>query len=69
MYVLFEEDGSFKAAEIKSEADTTLQIEFASGKRSKIKRNQCIFQFASPTPDNLLTQAPVLAANIDPTFL
>mgnify|MGYP006073616131 CR=1 FL=1 len=69
MYVLFEEDGSFKAAEIKSEADTTLQIEFASGKRSKIKRNQCIFQFASPTPDNLLTQAPVLAADIDPAFL
>lgn len=69
MYVLFEEDGSFKAAEIKSEADTTLQIEFVSGKRSKIKRNQCIFQFVSPTPDELLTQAPILAADIDPTFL
>jgi exoribonuclease-2 len=69
MYVLFEEDGSFKAADIKSEADTSLQIEFATGKRSKIKRNQCIFQFASPTPDVLLTQAPILAADIDPTFL
>jgi len=69
MYVLFEEDGSFKAAKINSEADTTLQIEFVSGKRSKIKRNQCIFQFASPTPDDLLTQAPTLAADIDPTFL
>jgi exoribonuclease-2 len=69
MYVLFEEDGSFKAAEINSEADATLQIEFVSGKRSKIKRNQCIFQFASPSPENLLTQAPLLAADIDPTFL
>lgn len=69
MYVLFEEEGQFKAAEIKSEADSSLQIEFASGKRSKIKRNQCIFQFASPDPETLLSQAPVSAAQIDPTFL
>jgi len=69
MYVLFEEDGAFKTGHILSEADTALQVESSSGKRSKIKRSNCLFTFASPSPDALLTQAEALSTEIDLQFL
>lgn len=69
MFVLFEESGSFKAALIKTESDTSLQIESSSGKRSKIKRSTCVFTFGSPDPETLLAQALALAQDIDPAFL
>jgi exoribonuclease II len=37
MYLIFEEDGHFKAGSILSETEATAQVEAASGKRSKIK--------------------------------
>ena len=37
MYVLFEEDGGFKAATILSDNDASLQVETTTGKRAKIK--------------------------------
>lgn len=37
MNLLFEEEGSFKAATILADNDTSLQVEMPSGKRSKIK--------------------------------
>jgi len=69
MFVLYEESGTFKAALIKSETDTSLQIESTSGKRSKIKRNNCVFTFATPEPETLLEQAPALAKDIEAEFL
>ncbi len=69
MYVLYEEDGAFKTGHIMTEADATLQIESESGKRSKVKRANCIFTFASPSPDILISQAEKLAAEIDLPFL
>ena len=57
MYVLFEDDGAFKAGHIMSETESALQVESASGKRSKIKRASCLFTFAAPAPDTLLAQA------------
>ena len=69
MYVLFEEDGAFKTGHIMSETDTTLQIESSTGKRSKIKRSNCLYTFASPAPDVLLTQAETLAQDIELQFL
>jgi exoribonuclease II len=69
MYVLYEEDGAFKTGHIMSEADATLQIESDTGKRSKIKRANCIFTFTSPTPDVLMPQAEHLAQEIDLPFL
>jgi len=68
MYVLYEEDGAFKTGHIMTEADATLQIESESGKRSKVKRANCIFTFASPSPDILISQAEKLAAEIDLPF-
>ena len=69
MYVLYEEDGAFKTGHIMAEADSTLQVESESGKRSKIKRANCIFTFASPAPDILIPKAESLAAEIDLPFL
>ena len=69
MYVLYEEDGAFKTGHIMTEADTTLQVESESGKRSKVKRANCIFTFASPTPDVLMPSADTLAQDIDLQFL
>ena len=37
MYVLFEEDGSFKTATVMTDNDTSLQVEAVSGKRLKVK--------------------------------
>ncbi|AWB35157.1 ribonuclease catalytic domain-containing protein [Orrella marina] len=69
MFVLFEEGSQFKAALIREEAPTTLQIESDSGKRSKIKRSNCILTFASPQPQELLDQAQSMASEVDPEFL
>src|SRR5690554_1331211 len=69
MFVLFEEGSQFKAALIREEAPTTLQIESDSGKRSKIKRSNCILTFSSPQPQELLDQAQSMASEVDPEFL
>jgi len=69
MYVFYEDDGAFKAGKILSEADTSLQVEAASGKRSKIKRANALFAFTDSEPEALLTQARVMADEIDLDFL
>ena len=69
MYVLYEEDGAFKTGHIMSEAEATLQVESESGKRSKVKRANCLFTFASPKPDELMAAAEQLASDIDLPFL
>ena len=69
MFVLFEEDGIFKAATLFSQADTTIQVEMPSGKRSKIKRNAVLLEFTDPGRDALLPQAQAIAADLDIEFL
>jgi exoribonuclease-2 len=69
MYVLYEEDGSFKAGHILSETDASLQVEAESGKRSKIKRANVLFTFADPAPSALLAQASADAETLDLQFL
>ncbi|AZY51022.1 RNB domain-containing ribonuclease [Bordetella avium] len=69
MYVFYEDDGSFKAGKILSEADASLQVESESGKRSKIKRANTLFTFASPEPVALMRDAAALAEGIDLAFL
>ncbi|MSP86124.1 MAG: RNB domain-containing ribonuclease [Methylotenera sp.] len=48
MNVFFEEDGSFKVASIMTEAQGSMQIESASGKRSKVKVNNVLIRFETP---------------------
>ncbi len=69
MYLFYEEDGGFKAGRIMAEADASLQVEADSGKRSKIKRNSALFNFESPEPAALISQAQALAETIDLPFL
>ncbi|MBP6019900.1 MAG: RNB domain-containing ribonuclease [Burkholderiaceae bacterium] len=69
MYVLYEDSGNFKAEKIFSQADTTMQVESESGKRSKIKNSSVLFQFDAPAPAALLEQARALAATLEIDFL
>ena len=69
MFVVFEENSQFKAEKILTEADTTLQVESASGKRSKIKRNNVLFIFNDREPEGMVQEAQVIAQDIDVQFL
>ena len=69
MHVLFEEDGAFRTATILADNDTSLQVETASGKRSKIKSASVLLRYGEPAPATLLDQAEVLASGIEQDFL
>jgi len=69
MHVLYEDNGTLKAETVFSQADTTLQVESASGKRSKIKQSAVLFPFDTPDPASLLLQAQTLADTLDVPFL
>lgn len=69
MYVLYEESGNFKAAKVFSRSDSTMQVESESGKRSKIKNANVLFEFDAPDPQTLLKQGQAQAAEIEIDFL
>lgn len=69
MYLIFEEDGHFKAGSILSETDATAQVETASGKRSKIKTANILLRFAAPAPTEVIHLAETLTAELDADFL
>ena len=69
MHVLFEEDGVFRTATIVTDNDTSLQVETASGKRSKIKSASVLLRYREPSPIQLLDQAEAMAAGIEHDFL
>jgi exoribonuclease-2 len=69
MYLIFEEDGHFKAGSILSETDATAQVEAVSGKRSKIKTANILLRFAAPAPTEVMQQAEILTADLDADFL
>jgi exoribonuclease II len=65
MYVLFEEAGKYQAGRLLSEAESSAQIELASGKRVKVKATHQVMRFEKPEPDALLAQARALAGEMD----
>ena len=65
MYVLFEDSGNFKAEKIFSDSDTTMQVDSASGKRSKIKKNSVLFTFEQTAPAELLEKAAAQIVETD----
>jgi len=69
MHVLYEDNGTLKAQTVFAQAETTLQVESASGKRSKIKQSAVFFTFDAPAPQELLPQAQMLADTLDVPFL
>jgi exoribonuclease-2 len=68
-HVLFEEDGAFKAGTVLSDAGASLQVEAASGKRTKVKSSSVMLRFPAPAPAELMQQAQRAAEGIDLDFL
>ena len=48
MNVFYEEDGAFKVGAVLADNNTSLQVEAAHGKRSKIKANAVVLRFEQP---------------------
>lgn len=69
MFVLFEEDGAFKAGTILADNDATLQVETTHGKRVKLKRANVLLNFREPSPTDLLARAEAAAEELDLEFL
>ena len=69
MNILYEEDGTFKVGSIMADNITSLQVESASGKRSKIKAANVMLRFAQPALSEFLSQAEALAETIEVDFL
>jgi len=68
MNVFFEEDGSFKVASIMTEAQGSLQIESATGKRSKVKASNVLMRFETPLA-GFMDAANAEANTLDVDFL
>ena len=69
MNIFYEEDGAFKVGSILADNTTSLQVESAHGKRSKIKAANVLLRFAQPGLVEFMTQAENLASDIDVEFL
>lgn len=69
MNVLFEEDGAFRAGTVLADSVSSLQIELASGKRSKVKAANVLLRFVAPAAGELLERAEAEAEGIDVDFL
>ncbi|MDR1424853.1 MAG: RNB domain-containing ribonuclease [Azoarcus sp.] len=69
MFVLFEEDGSFRAGTVLADNDSSLQVENTHGKRVKTKRASVLLEFREPAPADLLERAERAAAEQDTDFL
>ncbi|MDR1227719.1 MAG: RNB domain-containing ribonuclease [Azoarcus sp.] len=69
MFVLFEEDGAFRAGTVLADNDSSLQVENTHGKRVKVKRASVLLEFREPSPADLLAQAAAAAEELDTDFL
>ena len=69
MHILYEEDGGFKAGKLLSESDSSVQVEAASGKRSKIRNNSVVLRFERPSAEQLIPEAQALAETFELQFL
>ncbi|QDC44281.1 ribonuclease catalytic domain-containing protein [Methylophilus medardicus] len=68
MNVFYEEDGGFKVASIMSEADSSMQVEATTGKRSKIKAANVLMRFDGSL-SGFLDAAQAEADALDTDFL
>lgn len=68
MNVFYEEDGGFKVATIMTEADSSLQVESSSGKRSKIKVANVLMRFEQSL-SGFMEAANAEAETLDTDFL
>ncbi len=69
MHLLFDDDGSFKAGTVLAATDSSLQVETASGKRTKVRASHVLLRFEKPSAAALLPAAQQQAESIDIDFL
>ena len=69
MHLLFEEDGSFKTAQILTETDASLQVETAGGRRIKIKAANVLMRYTDAIGHQLLERAQTDSQEVDTDFL
>lgn len=69
MNVFFEESGDFKAGHIMTQQGEAFQVELTTGRRAKVRAKEVYFQFATPSPEQLLDEAQSIATEIDLDFL
>lgn len=69
MNLFFEESGDLKAGAALSQQGEAYQVEMQSGKRTKVRAKDVLFQFNTPAPADLLQQAEGVAGDIDLDFL
>ncbi len=69
MFVFYEEDGQFKAGRVMADNEASLQVEAATGKRSKIKSDRVFLRFAAPEPTAFLEAAHKVRDEADADFL
>ena len=69
MFVLFEEDGAFKAGTILVDNENSLQVETTHGKRVKLKGNHVLMRFTEPAASTLLDRAEAEGEALDVEFL
>ncbi len=69
MNVFYEEDGGFKAGNVLADHGASMQVEAASGKRTKVKSAHVLFDFKEPDAETLMRDAHALADSIDLAFL
>lgn len=69
MNVFYEEAGTFKVGTILADNNTSLQIEAAHGKRSKIKATSVLFKFDTPPLSDFMGHVQKVADELDPNFL
>ena len=68
-HVLFEEAGQFKTGTILQDNGASLQIEMASGKRTKVKQSAVMLRYDTPEPSQMMSEALQTAESIDLDFL
>jgi len=69
MNIFYEENGTFKAGTILADNTTSLQVETAHGKRSKIKAANVMLRFEQPGLSEFMAEAEKVASDIDVEFL
>ena len=69
MNVFYEEAGNFKVGAILTDNTTSLQIEAAHGRRSKIKAASVLLRFDSPPLSEFMSHVQKVTNELDPGFL
>ena len=69
MYLLYEEDGHFKAGTIITDNETSLQVDTQHGKRVKIKIINVMMRFVTPAPAEFMEAAQHVRDDADADFL